>query len=37
LVFTMLAVALAGLAMRRMSRRGGEPAGTAGGLAGLSG
>jgi spermidine/putrescine transport system permease protein len=36
LVFTLLAVALAAWAMRRMSRRGGEPADAAGGLAGLS-
>jgi spermidine/putrescine transport system permease protein len=36
LLFTLLAVTLAALAMRRMSKRGAEPAGTAGGLAGLS-
>jgi spermidine/putrescine transport system permease protein len=36
LVFTLLAVGLAGLAMRRMSRRGGDDSGAAGGLAGLS-
>jgi spermidine/putrescine transport system permease protein len=36
LLFTLLAVTLAALAMRRMSKRSAEPAGTAGGLAGLS-
>ncbi|MDO8364266.1 MAG: ABC transporter permease [Actinomycetota bacterium] len=37
LLFTMAAVALAALAVRAMNRRGGEPVGAAGGLAGLSG
>jgi len=37
LCFTLLAVALAALAMRRMGRRGGDDEGMAGGLAGLSG
>jgi spermidine/putrescine transport system permease protein len=36
LVFTLLAVAFAGLAMHRMSRRGGDADGTAGSLASLS-
>jgi spermidine/putrescine transport system permease protein len=36
LCFTLLAVALAALAMRRMNRKGGDDAGMAGGLAGLS-
>ena len=37
LLFTLVAVGLAGLALRAMNRRGGEEGGAAGGLAGLSG